>query len=77
MQMYMCVHMNIYIYVYMWAFPKLEEPYWCPYDKGILRFGGSVLGVPYFWKPPYVLAVLFQPPTRYKKGPHKGFGFRV
>ena len=27
-------------------------PYGGPYDKGILLLGGSILGVPYFRKPP-------------------------
>ena len=31
---------------------EIEGPYWGPYQKGILLFGGSILGVPYFRKLP-------------------------
>ena len=40
-----------------WGCPKFEGPYRGLYYKEILLFGGSILGVPYFRKPPHVNAL--------------------
>ena len=38
----------------VWGFPKFGVPFWSPDDKGILLFGGSMLGV--LFEPPHIVS---------------------
>ena len=42
------------LYKGMWGVSELAAPYWGAYEKGILLFGGSILGVPYFGNLPCI-----------------------
>ena len=46
----------------MGGFRHQGVPFWGPYYKGILLFGGFILGVPYLRKPPHLYTPLI-PPT--------------
>ena len=51
------IHAYIHTYIHTWGFTILGATYLGPYEKGILTIWRSILGVPYYRKPPTWLRV--------------------